>query len=62
MLDDDTAAAAHSFEVVTATAVHCVIAGTDAQGWENAIRQALMPMSGSGTCSGNQNHGEVTTE
>uniref|UniRef100_A0A4W5RNP0 protein kinase C n=1 Tax=Hucho hucho TaxID=62062 RepID=A0A4W5RNP0_9TELE len=39
---------AHSFEVVTGTLVYCVLAGRDGQAWETAVRQALMPIQGSG--------------
>ncbi|XP_071774121.2 protein kinase D4 [Centroberyx gerrardi] len=39
---------AHSLEVVTASAVHCVVAGKDGPAWESAIRQALMPVQSSG--------------
>uniref|UniRef100_A0A667XP55 non-specific serine/threonine protein kinase n=1 Tax=Myripristis murdjan TaxID=586833 RepID=A0A667XP55_9TELE len=38
---------AHSFEVVTASAVYCVVAGKAGPAWEGAIRQALMPVEGS---------------
>uniref|UniRef100_A0A3Q3M7G3 non-specific serine/threonine protein kinase n=1 Tax=Mastacembelus armatus TaxID=205130 RepID=A0A3Q3M7G3_9TELE len=38
----------HSFEVVTASLVYCVVAGEDGPVWEDAIRQALMPVQ-SGT-------------
>uniref|UniRef100_A0A3B4WWG9 non-specific serine/threonine protein kinase n=1 Tax=Seriola lalandi dorsalis TaxID=1841481 RepID=A0A3B4WWG9_SERLL len=34
---------AHSFEVVTASLVYCVVAGEDGPSWESAIRQGLMP-------------------
>ncbi|XP_034019891.1 protein kinase D4 [Thalassophryne amazonica] len=36
----------HSFEVVTASLVCCVVAGEDGPAWESAIRQALMPVQG----------------
>ncbi|XP_044040941.1 protein kinase D4 isoform X1 [Siniperca chuatsi] len=39
---------AHSFEVVTATLVYCVVAGETGPAWESAIRQALMPVQSSG--------------
>ncbi|XP_045078326.1 serine/threonine-protein kinase D3 [Coregonus clupeaformis] len=39
---------AHSFEVVTGTLVYCVLAGSDGQAWETALRQALMPLQNSG--------------
>lgn len=38
----------HSFEVVTASLVYCVVAGEDGPSWESAVRQALMPVQGSG--------------
>ncbi|XP_028984067.1 protein kinase D4 isoform X1 [Betta splendens] len=38
---------AHWFEMVTAVLVYCV-AGEDAAEWESAVRQALMPVQGSG--------------
>ncbi|KAM9335548.1 protein kinase D4 [Symphorus nematophorus] len=38
---------AHSFEVVTASLVYCVVAGEDGPAWESAIRQALMPVESS---------------
>ncbi|CAB1345443.1 unnamed protein product [Coregonus sp. 'balchen'] len=34
---------AYSFEVVTVTLVYSVLAGSDGQAWETAVRQALMP-------------------
>uniref|UniRef100_A0A3P8ZIW9 protein kinase C n=1 Tax=Esox lucius TaxID=8010 RepID=A0A3P8ZIW9_ESOLU len=37
-----------SFEVVTATRVHCVLAERDGLAWEAAIRQALRPVHGTG--------------
>ncbi|XP_076018670.1 protein kinase D4 isoform X2 [Genypterus blacodes] len=37
----------HTLEVVTASAVHCVAAGQDAAAWEDAIKQALMPVQSS---------------
>ncbi|XP_051284862.1 serine/threonine-protein kinase D3 isoform X1 [Dicentrarchus labrax] len=39
---------AHSFEVVTASLVYCVVAGENGPAWESAIRQALMPVQSSG--------------
>ncbi|KAK2862969.1 hypothetical protein Q5P01_002502 [Channa striata] len=38
----------HSFEVETASLVYCVTAGDEGAFWERAIRQALMPLQGSG--------------
>ncbi|XP_072232619.1 protein kinase D4 [Leuresthes tenuis] len=35
---------AHSFELVTASLVFCVQAGTEAAAWESAVCQALMPL------------------
>ncbi|KAF6728234.1 Serine/threonine-protein kinase D3 [Oryzias melastigma] len=37
----------HSFELLTASLVFCVQAGTEAASWESAICQALMPMQSS---------------
>ncbi|KAM3857583.1 LOW QUALITY PROTEIN: protein kinase D4 [Diretmus argenteus] len=52
--------AVHSFEVVTASVVHCVVAGKDGQAWENAIRQALMPVQSSGGHTlGKESQGEM---
>ncbi|KAK6323367.1 hypothetical protein J4Q44_G00057060, partial [Coregonus suidteri] len=48
---------AHSFEVVTGTLVYCVLAGSDGQAWETALRQALMPLQNSGQV-GKQGQGE----
>ncbi|XP_069374387.1 protein kinase D4 [Paralichthys olivaceus] len=48
---------AHSFEVVTASLVYCVVAGEDGPAWESAIRQGLMPVeSGGGGGSGEEEH------
>uniref|UniRef100_A0A667XQS4 protein kinase C n=1 Tax=Myripristis murdjan TaxID=586833 RepID=A0A667XQS4_9TELE len=47
---------AHSFEVVTASAVYCVVAGKAGPAWEGAIRQALMPVEGH--TLGKENQGE----
>ncbi|XP_022619796.1 serine/threonine-protein kinase D3-like [Seriola dumerili] len=38
---------AHSFEVVTASLVYCVVAGEDGPAWESAIHQGLMPVESS---------------
>ncbi|XP_018532645.1 protein kinase D4 [Lates calcarifer] len=46
---------AHSFEVVTASLVYCVVAGEDGPVWESAIRQGLMPVESSGGHS-EENH------
>jgi len=35
---------AHSFELVTASLVFCVQAGTEGAAWESAVCQALMPL------------------
>ncbi|KAM9424531.1 protein kinase D4 isoform 2-T2 [Pholidichthys leucotaenia] len=37
----------HSFELVTASLVYCVVAGEEGAAWENAVRQALMPVQSS---------------
>ncbi|XP_067435682.1 protein kinase D4 isoform X1 [Thunnus thynnus] len=42
---------AHSFEVVTASLVYCVVAGENGPAWESAIRQALMPVQSGRGCS-----------
>ncbi|XP_026171867.1 protein kinase D4 isoform X2 [Mastacembelus armatus] len=47
----------HSFEVVTASLVYCVVAGEDGPVWEDAIRQALMPVQ-SGTGRSEENQGK----
>uniref|UniRef100_A0A3Q3JQ40 non-specific serine/threonine protein kinase n=1 Tax=Monopterus albus TaxID=43700 RepID=A0A3Q3JQ40_MONAL len=47
---------AHSFEVVTATLVYCVVAREEGPVWENAICQALRPVQSSG------GHGEEEQE
>lgn len=51
---------AHSFEVVTASLVYCVVAGESGPAWESAIRQALMPVQSSGG-HGEENQGEPRT-
>ena len=50
---------AHSFEVVTAQLVYCVVvqSGEDGLDWKSAIRQGLMPVEGSGGPS-KENQGE----
>uniref|UniRef100_A0AAQ4PRA8 protein kinase C n=1 Tax=Gasterosteus aculeatus aculeatus TaxID=481459 RepID=A0AAQ4PRA8_GASAC len=39
---------AHTLEVVTASLVYCVLAGSGSAAWERAVRQALMPMASGG--------------
>ncbi|XP_060951922.1 protein kinase D4 [Limanda limanda] len=39
---------AHSFEVVTALLVYCVVAGEEGPAWEDAIHQGLMPVESRG--------------
>lgn len=51
----------HSFEVVTASLVYCVVAGEDGPAWESAVRQALMPVQGSGG-QGEEKQGELGTQ
>lgn len=51
----------HSFEVVTASLVYCVVAGVDGPAWESAVRQALMPVQGSGG-QGEEKQGELGTQ
>ncbi|XP_029931777.1 protein kinase D4 [Myripristis murdjan] len=50
---------AHSFEVVTASAVYCVVAGKAGPAWEGAIRQALMPVEGHTLGKENQDKGQL---
>lgn len=52
---------AHSFEVVTASLVYCVVAGEDGPAWEGAVRQALMPVHSSGG-HGEEKEGEPETK
>ncbi|XP_035005301.1 protein kinase D4 [Hippoglossus stenolepis] len=47
---------AHSFEVVTASLVYCVVAGEEGPAWESAIHQGLMPVESSGGGSGEEEH------
>lgn len=51
---------AHSFEVVTASLVYCVVAGDQGLAWETVIRQALMPVQSSGGHS-EEDHSEWET-
>lgn len=51
---------AHSFEVVTASLVYCVVAGDQGLAWETVIRQALMPVQSSGEHS-KEDHSEWET-
>lgn len=50
---------AHTLEVVTASLVYCVLAGSGSAAWERAVRQALMPMA-SGGGGGDESAGELT--
>lgn len=47
----------HCFEVVTASQVLCVVAGDEGPSWENAIRQAMMPVQSSSRPE-QESHGE----
>ncbi|XP_045068626.1 serine/threonine-protein kinase D3-like isoform X1 [Coregonus clupeaformis] len=54
---------AYSFEVVTVTLVYSVLAGSDGQAWETAVRQALMPVQSSGQAGKQgQDHGPQSGE